>query len=212
MKTKIVKIANIVAALLIIVSLVLSFMPYWHYVGTEQIVNDEGKKVKVEVEKDASINGYLWMIDKHKELTKIFDNVAKPVYEEEYKAEKAQLEQIADDETRTKALKDLKKKTALDTNELISTALLMLVIGVVALIFIIRNFDSLVASFLSIGFGYVSITGFLANDLGGTIFRMGNTWNSYMFPVIIGAVVAVAGVVSLIFNLPVLVKKLKGSY
>lgn len=212
MKTRVIKIANIVAAVLIIASLVLTFMPYWHYVGTEQVVNDEGKKVKVEVQKDASINGYLWMIDDHKELTKIFDKVAKPVYEEEYKVEKAEIEKIADEAERSKQLKDLKKKTALDTNELISTALLMLVIGVVGLIFFIRNFDSLVASALSVAYGLVAITGFLGNDLGGTIFRMGNTWNSYMFQVIVGGVIAVIGAVAFVLGVPALLKKLRRGY
>ncbi len=183
MKTQIVKIANIVAAVLVIVAIVLTFLPYWHYVGTEQVVNDEGKKVKVEVEKDASINGYIWMVDNHKELTKIFEKQAKAISGE-----------------------------ALDTNDLLVTPLLQLILGVVALIFIIRNFDSLVAPFICCAFGVISITGYLDAGVGGSLLRMGNTWNSHMFPIILGAIIAVAAVISFAFNVPAFIKKLKGSY
>lgn len=212
MKTRITKIANILACVLILVSMVLTFLPYWHYVGTEQVVNDEGKKVKVEVQKDASINGYVWMISNHKELTKIFDNVAAPVYEEEYLMKKAEIEKIADETERAEQLKELKKRTSLDTNELISTAALMLVLAVVALILVFRNLDSLAAAALSVAYGAVAITGFLGNDLGGTIFRMGNTWNGYMLQVILGAVIAVVGAVSFVLGVPTLIKRLKRGY
>jgi len=212
MKAKIIKIANIVACALILVSLVLTFLPYWRYVGTEQVVNDEGKKVRVEVQKDVSINGYIWMIGDHKELTNVFDKVAVPVYEEEYALAKAEVEKIADETERATQLKELLKRTTLDTNELVSVAVLMMIIGVVALILVIRNLDSLFAALLSVGYGVVAITGFLANDLGGTILRMGNTWNSYMFQVILGAVIAVAGAVSFVIGLPILLKKLARGY
>jgi len=211
MKTKIVKIANIAAAVLIIAALVLSFLPYWHYTGSETQVVD-GKKVKVAVPKDASLNGYLWMIDNHKELTKVFDGVAKPVYEQEYKDALAVINAIEDEEERAAQKKDLKKKTAFDTNEILGTVLLMMIFGIIALIFVARNFDSLLAPFLFVGFGYSTITGFLDGGLGGTIFHMGNTWNNYMIFVVLGGVVAALGVVSFACNLPAFLKKMKGRY
>ena len=66
---------NYIAALLLLVLAVMMFMPYWHYTATEsvretQVVDGRTKTVskRVEVEKDTSMNAYVWFPNDYKPL------------------------------------------------------------------------------------------------------------------------------------------------
>jgi len=73
MKTKIVKIANIAAAILVIVTMVMTFVPCWVYTDQVSLRNEEtGKWEKHDVVQEASVSGYLWFPRHHKGLTRAF--------------------------------------------------------------------------------------------------------------------------------------------